>query len=876
MRKIDGDLHIVAEQPRIRYYPADLEQLQRSVELARDADPPVEGRAIGSHWGISHCGVTRGTMIETATPVHEAGGDQTAPRLNRQLFTVVPDCLSSQALAFFQRQDVTAFDPTAPPDFTENYLFHVEAGIRIHELYALMDGDDGARPGSLADWIRRNPNHDFPDRDYAGPWAIETLGGAGGQTLMGAVATGTHGGDVKAGPLADAVVALHLIDGRGRHHWIERTQIRPGTIPLPLTDPGKLDTAYPGIEHHADDDLLDAAVIACGRMGVIYSVVVRAVRQFALREERSSNHDWHHWRTNLVGSPVLSNHFAQLVINPYGTFWHADSHTCYLTTRTVEPLAVAGDPPLGRLERGTNPGTGKPLGKRTNFSSRACASDHWLRDEIDHQLEIVRDARDAALVTWAAAAAVIVFPLTPEPLRQAAIQTQNAAAGTIAITTGLIDAIGRLVMALVPLGTFGDTLATAMNFCIDFQDPLLGIDPLLPLMRAMIGSGFDGDQEADPDDPHTPAISYATMDIHDYTNIGCNKPGDSVEVFFEVGPGLITFIDRILDRVDDLYEGGITGEPGGFGGYIALRFMTRSPAFLAMQRWPLTCSVEVGGLSRVDGSDAYIARVHDDALELGGVIHWGQKNECTQADIESVFGSGPGTALHRWRAALSELTDHGSDALFSTPFTRQRGLEITEPRISALSSVRRVAPKGEVAQVSWDATMNPPGTTAILEVGSGVGPSVRYPVDLQGTMGVTFPGTRFPVRLELDRELNGNHYGASREIELRGYDRGDEWVFRFETQRFQFQGAERWLVDMNMEADSISPALLVSEVRVAVGGVPAWIIRHQDGGDHRVTAAAPAVAFAAPVRFARSWRIFSEAPAQGTSAPIELRFRITF
>lgn len=876
VRKLDGDLHVVDEQPRIRYYPGDLGQLQRSVELALEADPPQEARPIGSHWGISYCGVTTGAMVETATPVHEDGDDQAAPRLNRQLFEVVPGCLSSDALRFFQQQNVKAFDPTVTSDFRRNYLFHVEAGIRVHELYALMDGDDLARPGSLAEWIRDNPDPEFPDRDYSGPWAIETLGGAGGQTITGAVSTGTHGGDVKAGPLADAVIALHLIDGQGRHHWIERTHIRPGTLPLALTDPDKIRDRYPGIEHHASDDLLNAAVIACGRMGAIYSIVVRAVRQFTLREERSSEHDWKHWRTNLIGSPILNNHFAQLVINPYGTFLDADEHTCYLTTRTLEPLDAAGDPPLGRLERGVNPGTGKPLGKRMNFNSRACASDRWLRDEIDHQLDKIRDAREAAITTWLTASAVIAFPLTPPPLRLAAMQAQAYAAGTIAITTGLIDVIGRLLMALVPGGTFGDTLAAAMNFCIGFQDPLLGIDPLLPLMRAMVSAGFDGDQEADPDDPHTPAISYAAMDQHDYTNIGCNKPGNSVEVFFPLGPALIDFIDRILARVGELYRGDLTGEPGGFGGFIALRFMTASPAFLAMQQWPITCSVEVGGLSRVNGSDRYIAQVHDDALASGGVIHWGQRNECTQEDVERAFGSGSGTRLHRWRQALSELSRNGADALFSTPFTRQRSLEITEPRIDAFSVARYAAPVGEAGQVHWDATSNPPGTTAVLAVAASSGGTVVNPVGLSGPSTVSFPRGRFTVRLELDRELNGNHYATDSAIECRGYDRGDEWVFRFDTQRYTFDGAERWLVDMNMETDRISPALLISEVRVAVGPVPAWIIRHQDGGDRRVTAASPVASYASPVRFGRAWRIFSEAPAQGSAAPIELRFKVTF
>ena len=45
------------------------------------------------------------------------------------------------------------------------------------------------------------------------------------------------------------------------------------------------------------------------------------------------------------------------------------------------------------------------------------------------------------------------------------------------------------------------------------------------------------------------------------------------------------------------------------------------------------------------------------------------------------------------RQALSELTAHGADALFSTRFTHQQGLETTELRIACLSCVQRVAPR---------------------------------------------------------------------------------------------------------------------------------------------------------------------------------------
>ena len=65
--------------------------------------------------------------------------------------------------------------------------------------------------------IRRWPNAGA----YSGPWGFMTLGGAGGQTVFGALTTGTHGGDFRQRPISDAVVALHLVTDGGDHFWIE-------------------------------------------------------------------------------------------------------------------------------------------------------------------------------------------------------------------------------------------------------------------------------------------------------------------------------------------------------------------------------------------------------------------------------------------------------------------------------------------------------------------------------------------------------------------------------------------------------------------------------------------------------------------------------
>ena len=87
-------------------------------------------------------------MIETSTPVHENFSDQSKPRLNRVLYDVIPDCLTDDARRFFfYGQKVPVFDPAAAIDPTKTYLFHVEAGIRIYELYSYTSVDT-SKPAS--------------------------------------------------------------------------------------------------------------------------------------------------------------------------------------------------------------------------------------------------------------------------------------------------------------------------------------------------------------------------------------------------------------------------------------------------------------------------------------------------------------------------------------------------------------------------------------------------------------------------------------------------------------------------------------------------------------------------------------------------------
>src|SRR5690606_13736079 len=145
-------------------------------------------------------------------------------------------------------------------------LVHVLAGTTVRELIEALDA---------------------PQRDRAvgspgerGRWALDTVGGASGQTIVGAIATGTHGSDFDAPPMADSVRAIHLVAADGTQRWIEPAN---GAI----TDRGRLTTAQRHIarDHiHYDDDMFSAALVSLGTLGVIVSVILEVRAQYSLNE----------------------------------------------------------------------------------------------------------------------------------------------------------------------------------------------------------------------------------------------------------------------------------------------------------------------------------------------------------------------------------------------------------------------------------------------------------------------------------------------------------------------------------------------------------------------------------------------------------------
>jgi hypothetical protein len=644
---------------------------------------PDRGRlhALGSHWALSEAARSDSVFIETHDP------DYVYPALGRTLWDVIPLRMDGRRREWMAQQQ----EPTA------TYV-HIEAGKRICQLYAELDQVDPlTSAGTLAGWMALERQN----RGYAGPWGFATLGGAGGQTVVGALITGTHGGDFDRPPLADAVVAMHLVTDGGKHYWIERQTRRFANFTKLVELYGADQYGGPSnFEVLQNDDVFNAVLVSAGRFGVIYSVVLEAVPQYTLYERQVLG-EWDQVKGLIAdqasqlysddpvpydsgfrfAAPVTGGtRFLQVVVC-------LAKHSNFTNNRvSVTQRWQAGLPanPAGRAQRvGPVVTPSDPVLNAPRFRYAGASHPYHTADRPDAVaapsfLEIACTNGDFIKG---------VLQATVEELEQfveshGAVVGAGIAAVAAAGGGGLLALLGffavviALLKALIDAfphnAPLGATMENIRHTLLDGHDTRgLGL-----MVWQMIGLAIFESLQA-PGDKQ--AISYAVMDSHDYLDVGCQKVGDSIEVFFDATDSmLIAFIDRLIDfeMRQELLHG------RAFVGYASLRFTGQTQALIGMQKWPLTCSVEIAGLGGVAGTTELIQFAHRLALNhnVGAILHWGQHNEQTAADTERIFSAPanpPASNLGRWRAALGQLTDNGKLDGFSSAFTRQTGLEVT-------------------------------------------------------------------------------------------------------------------------------------------------------------------------------------------------------
>ena len=137
--------------------------------------------------------------------------------------------------------------------------------------------------------------------------AMETLGDIDRQALAGAISTGTHGTGRNLRNLSSQVIAMILIDGRGE----ERTL-----------------TAQ-------DGDLLRAARIALGSLGIVTEITLALLPAYRLRE-RSFAEPFAACQDSLEERIEQNRH--------YEFFWDPSSDTCFHKTLNIGSESTSHDP----------------------------------------------------------------------------------------------------------------------------------------------------------------------------------------------------------------------------------------------------------------------------------------------------------------------------------------------------------------------------------------------------------------------------------------------------------------------------------------------------------------------------------------------------
>jgi hypothetical protein len=104
--------------------------------------------------------------------------------------------------------------------------------------------------------------------------ALETTGASDGQTIGGAISTGTHGSAIDIGSMADLVLALHIITSPDEEYWIEPSN--------KVFSDAFVTKLLPDTKRINDDDVFNSAVVSFGSFGLIYGVALRCVPNYLL------------------------------------------------------------------------------------------------------------------------------------------------------------------------------------------------------------------------------------------------------------------------------------------------------------------------------------------------------------------------------------------------------------------------------------------------------------------------------------------------------------------------------------------------------------------------------------------------------------------
>jgi FAD binding domain/D-arabinono-1,4-lactone oxidase len=578
--------------------PGNLRELVRCVLQAEESDNTV--RPQGSGYSLSRAAVADDFLLYTDD-------------LNKWLSLPAPMPPNAANSNWFRSnaggklhdlQSMLRPDVTLNPD---RFLVHVEAGIKIKDLLSQLD---------------------------ACGLALATMGAGGGQSLAGAMSTGTHGSDFKLPPLFDFVRAIHLVGSGGQEWWIEPSNS--------LFRPDRL-SSMPGwcAETNVirDDDWFHAPVVSVGRCGVVYSVVLEVPRQFRLRDQSQKAIPWSDVGSKLMDSATMG---ADGKLDLTGLF----------SKKSPEPDEM----PLRFFQVTVDLAKGK----------KCWVTRRWQTERKGaHNISKAQPSTfDAILCSSPApyAAAVAGLQVLPEVTALKAGLSMTPFVGPVWVTN--IDVFfNQLVAFALDSKTVGEFLSKVAARANDLTDAEVGAAAALREI-ALMASEWVIDAEHDDD---RWGFSHEIVDGHPDKRRGCLS-AHSAEFFFDATkPLYLLFLTEVM----------MASVLKGVPGYASLRFTGQSKCLLAMQRFPLTVAIEIAVPRAISATgdlfEEFTDIMHAKAEQHGGIPHWGQRHKLTADRVEKLYGS----SLETWRYVLGEL-ELGKKKTFSSTFSVQRGLEVID------------------------------------------------------------------------------------------------------------------------------------------------------------------------------------------------------
>lgn len=642
-----------------RYQPRELPELVTAVIRARNQNRSL--RAHGSNWSLSRVGVADDVVDTSVLNLHvskpyPAGANEVGnARLRDGGSNFLHVALSGHPLGAGRR------------------YVHVEAGIKIRQLL-----EDLSRCGM----------------------SLPTMGDGAGQSLIGAISTGTHGADLYEPPLVEWIRAVHLVSASGREFWITPTNspfANPTTV---MTLPHWCADA----RFVADDTVFAAARLGVGRIGVVYSVILEVVEQYTLIEVNVEDR-WSELRTMLTASRMSvtgPTGVFNAAIQDFDSGWVRDA----ILKRVVYEMPDARfrykygperfqfvpeyydrhpqvyrqllfDLQLTDLADDLRAGPMMPL-QDINIAIALPSPDRCFVRRRWKRLQPVRPHRVEPIIDDDLAAAVKANKTNPPGIVNALkdrlqINPFKNFFGWLfhddqkkRLDYYLDGEIARIAQQHLAIrATSGEALFMVMHRM--GNEPLLR-DEVSAAAADVIAGTFSRTARAGP---ASGAVYQNMLDAHDYGIDGA-QAGSSAEFHFDAATdGYLQFVDAVI---------GVTLRRRPILGYVGIRFTPAASALIAMQQYALTASVEISTLrSRLEDVYAgFWGEVHDLARMHRGIPHWGQEIRHSKSELESLYGR----RMLRWRSVLDDLVD-GEPQVMRTDFSVEKGLE---PERSVTSS----------------------------------------------------------------------------------------------------------------------------------------------------------------------------------------------